>query len=83
MLIIQIYVNDINFGATNKILYQKFAKLMQEEFKMNMIGELNFFHDLQIKQIKEGIFINQAKYIKEILKKFEMWRVKAIGALMM
>ena len=35
-----------------------------------MMGKLNFFLGLQIKQTKEGIFINQAKYTKELLKKY-------------
>lgn len=39
---------------------------------MSMIDELNFFLGLQVKQSPKGIFINQSKYIKEILKKFKM-----------
>ena len=45
---------------------------MQDEFEMSMMGELNLFLGLQIKQQSEGIFINQTKYIKEMLKKFGM-----------
>ena len=45
---------------------------MQGEFEMSMMGELTFFLGLQIKQMNEGIFINQAKYTKELLKKFGM-----------
>ncbi|GJU36130.1 copia protein [Tanacetum coccineum] len=48
----------------------EFAKIMHDEFKMSLMGELNFFLGLQIKQIEDGIFFNQYKYIKEILKKF-------------
>lgn len=33
------------------------------------MGELNFFLGLQIKQTKEGIFIHQEKYIRQMLKK--------------
>ncbi|GJZ07850.1 retrovirus-related pol polyprotein from transposon TNT 1-94 [Tanacetum coccineum] len=39
-------------------------------FEMSMMGELNFFIGLQIKQMEDGIFFNQSKYIKEMLKKF-------------
>ena len=72
MIIVQIYIDDIIFGATNDILCEDFAKSMSNEFRMSMMGDLNFFLGLQIKQNKEGIFINQAKYVKEMLKKFEM-----------
>ncbi|GKA07054.1 retrovirus-related pol polyprotein from transposon TNT 1-94 [Tanacetum coccineum] len=47
-----------------------FAKIMHDEFEMSMMGELNFFLGLQIKQMEYGIFFNQSKYIKEMLKKF-------------
>ncbi|RVW22571.1 hypothetical protein CK203_099002 [Vitis vinifera] len=45
---------------------------MHSEFEMSMMGELNFFLGLQIKQLKEGTFINQAKYIRDLLKRFNM-----------
>ena len=77
MLIVQIYVDDIIFGATNVSLYEEFAKSMYSEFEMSMMGELNFFLDLQIKQLKEDTFINQAKYIRNLLKKFNLEEVKA------
>nr|GEX56743.1 uncharacterized mitochondrial protein AtMg00810-like [Tanacetum cinerariifolium] len=48
----------------------EFAKIMHDEFEMSMMGELNFFLGLQIKQIEDDIFFNQSKYIKEMLKKF-------------
>nr|GEY05689.1 uncharacterized mitochondrial protein AtMg00810-like [Tanacetum cinerariifolium] len=43
---------------------------MHNEFEMSMIKELNLFLGLQIKQMEDGIFFNQSKYIKEMLKKF-------------
>ncbi|GKC02583.1 putative ribonuclease H-like domain-containing protein [Tanacetum coccineum] len=48
----------------------EFAKIMHDEFEMSMMVEFNFFLGLQIKQMKDGIFFNQSKYIKEMLKKF-------------
>ena len=77
MLIVQIYVDDIIFSATNHYLYEEFFKLMQGEFEMSMMGELKFFFGLQIKQCKDGIFINQIKYIRDILKKFGIDGVKS------
>lgn len=76
ILIVQIYVDDIIFGATNESLCKEFAKCMQEEFEMSMMGELNFFLGLQIKQTRDGIFINQSKYTKDLLKRFGMEHVK-------
>ena len=76
LIVVQIYVDDIIFGATNQKLCECFAKDMQNEFEMSMIGELTFFLGLQVKQNKNGVFINQAKYIKDMLKKFKIPAVK-------
>ncbi|GJV68002.1 retrovirus-related pol polyprotein from transposon TNT 1-94 [Tanacetum coccineum] len=70
LIIVQIYVDDIIFGLTCQDMRDKFAKIMHDEFEMSMMGELNFFIGLQIKQMEDGIFLNQSKYIKEMFKKF-------------
>ena len=44
--------------------------MMQAEFEMSIMGELNFFFGLQIKQTKDGTFIHQEKYTKQIVWKF-------------
>ncbi|GJS34407.1 retrovirus-related pol polyprotein from transposon TNT 1-94 [Tanacetum coccineum] len=70
LIIAQIYVDDIIFGSTSQDMCDEFAKIMHDEFEMSMMGELNYFLRLQIKQMEDGIFFNQSKYIKEMLKKF-------------
>ncbi|GMJ06758.1 hypothetical protein HRI_004345000 [Hibiscus trionum] len=49
---------------------------MQGKFEMSMMGELSFFLGIQIKQRKDGTFINQAKYVNDMLKKFGLENVK-------
>nr|GEW94717.1 retrovirus-related Pol polyprotein from transposon TNT 1-94 [Tanacetum cinerariifolium] len=72
LIIVQIYVDDIIFGSTCQEICNDFAKIMHDEFEMSMMGELNFFLGLQIKQLDDRIFFNQSKYIKEMLKKFRL-----------
>ncbi|KAJ9551930.1 hypothetical protein OSB04_015975 [Centaurea solstitialis] len=72
ILLVQIYVDDIIFGSTNPKLCEKFELLMKTEYKMSMMGELTYFLGLQIKQSKKGIFINQGKYVLDMLKKFDL-----------
>jgi hypothetical protein len=43
-----------------------------------MMGELKYFLVFQIKQLQEGTFISQTKYIQDLLKKFEMKNDKPI-----
>ena len=63
ILIIEVYVEDIIFGSDDDSLSQQFAKDMQKEFEMSLLGELTFFLGLQISQRTEGIFIAQTKCI--------------------
>ncbi|KAI3706885.1 hypothetical protein L6452_24932 [Arctium lappa] len=79
IILIQIYVDDIFFGSTNTKYCKNFANLMVSRFQMNMMGEMNFFLGLQVKQFSTGIFINQSKYIRDILRKFQMENSKPIG----
>nr|GEY34774.1 copia protein [Tanacetum cinerariifolium] len=72
LIIVQIYVDDIILGSTSQNLCDDFAKIMHDEFGMSMMGELNFFLGLQIKQMEDGVFFNQSKYIKEMLKNFRL-----------
>nr|GFA28176.1 retrovirus-related Pol polyprotein from transposon TNT 1-94 [Tanacetum cinerariifolium] len=79
ILLVQIYIDDIIFGSTNPNLSKRFEKLMHQKFEMSMMGELKFFLGIQIHQSRHGIFINQAKYAQEILKKHGMTSCDSIG----
>jgi hypothetical protein len=82
LFVLQIYVDDIIFRSTNQDFCEKFEKMMASECKMFMIGELSYLLSFQIKQIKNGTFLSQGKYIKDMLKKFGMDDAKAISTLM-
>nr|GEU48342.1 putative ribonuclease H-like domain-containing protein [Tanacetum cinerariifolium] len=70
ILLVQVYVDDIIFGSTNKELCKAFEKLMKDKFQMSLIGKLTFFLGLQVKQKADRTFISQDKYVAEILRKF-------------
>ena len=63
LLIVQVYVDDIIFGATSNDLCDEISNLVGSEFDMSMMGELNFFLGLQIKQTSNGTVIHQQKYV--------------------
>nr|GEX56282.1 hypothetical protein [Tanacetum cinerariifolium] len=50
ILLVQVYVDDIIFGSTNKDLRKDFEKLMKDKFQMSSMGELTFFLGLQVQQ---------------------------------
>nr|GFC91318.1 uncharacterized mitochondrial protein AtMg00810-like [Tanacetum cinerariifolium] len=57
-----VYVDDIIFSSTNKAWCDEFEVLMKGEFEISAM----------VKQLPDGIFISQDKYVKDMLKKFDM-----------
>nr|GEX20255.1 retrovirus-related Pol polyprotein from transposon TNT 1-94 [Tanacetum cinerariifolium] len=70
LLLVQIYVNDIIFAASTPKICDLFAKIMCLKFKMSMMGKILFFLGLHISHSPKSLFINQAKYALESLKKY-------------
>nr|GEU93782.1 hypothetical protein [Tanacetum cinerariifolium] len=82
ILLVQVYVDDIIFGSTNKELCKAFEKLMKDKFQMSSMGKLTFFLGLQVKPKDDVIFISQDKYVAEILRKFGFTDVKSASPLL-
>ncbi|GJW34470.1 retrovirus-related pol polyprotein from transposon TNT 1-94 [Tanacetum coccineum] len=79
ILVVQVYVDDIIFGSTHPRYTQLFSDLMKSRFEMSLMGEMTFFLGLQVNQSPCGIFINQSKYVLEILKKYGMESCDPVG----
>jgi hypothetical protein len=69
----------IVFDGSSNYLVARFADDMSREFEMSMMGELQFFLGLQIKQSEEGTFVHQTKYTKDIVRKFKLEDSKAMA----
>ena len=70
------YVHHIIFNSTNEGLCQEFVVAIKSEFEMSMMGELNYFLHLWVKQLKQGTFLEQSKDNKDLLNKYEMEKCK-------
>jgi hypothetical protein len=81
-LLVQIYVDDIIFYGSSHVFVSSFQELMEKEFQMFMMGELFFFLGIQVKQMKQETFVHQAKYTKDLMKKFNMTELKPMSTLM-
>jgi hypothetical protein len=72
-------VDNIIFSGSSHTLVSRFQKMMESEFQMSMMGELTFFLGIQVKQMKHGTFVHQAKYMKDLMKKFNMTELKPVS----
>jgi hypothetical protein len=66
-------------GLLTNQLVKSLVGSWYKNFEMSMMGELKYFLGFQIKQLQEGTFISQTKYIQDILKKFGMKDGKPIN----
>jgi hypothetical protein len=57
-LLVQIYVHDIIFSGLSHSLVSSFQEIMENEFQMFMMGELNLFLGIQVNQTKQGTFVH-------------------------
>jgi hypothetical protein len=48
MIIVEVYVDDIIFGSDDEKMSKDFSRMMQQEFEMYLLSELNLFLGLQI-----------------------------------
>ena len=70
LMIAHIYIDDIVFGGMSDQMVQQFVQQMKSEFEMSLVGELNYFLGLQVKQMEDSMFVSQSKYARGIVKKF-------------
>jgi hypothetical protein len=58
------------------VLVSSFQEMMKNEFQTSIMGELTFFLGIHVKQTKQGTFLHKAKYMKDLMKKFNMGELK-------
>jgi hypothetical protein len=51
-LLVHIYIDDIIFGDSSRVILSSFQKMMENKFQMSMMEELTFFLGIQVKQMK-------------------------------
>ena len=78
LVILLLYVDDLSLTGNEKQVMESKKKLA-EEFEMKDLGLMHYFLGLEVWQSSEGIFLNQGKYVVEILKRFNMLECKVMA----
>eukprot|EP01018_Ginkgo_biloba_P023828 Gb_00935 [translate_table: standard] len=79
ILIVSLYVDDLIYTGNNHHMLHDFKVDMCKEFEMSDLGQLHYFLGIEIWQSEKGIFMSQAKYAMDILKKFNMSDCKPLA----
>eukprot|EP01018_Ginkgo_biloba_P032776 Gb_22530 [translate_table: standard] len=79
ILIVSLYVDDLICTGNNHHMLHDFKVDMCKEFETSKLGQLNYFLGIEIWQSEKGIFMSQAKYGMDIMKKFNMSDCKPLA----
>eukprot|EP00253_Pinus_taeda_P030394 PITA_30394 len=77
IVIVVLYVDDVIFTGNDDQLIKNFKSVMKEEFEMTDMGFLRYFLGIEVDQNEKGIFISQARYVNQVLSRFNMEECKA------
>ena len=72
VLLICLYVDDLLITGSNPTEIEKLKDNLKSEFEVSDLGLLSYFLDIEFVETKDGIVMHQKKYIKEVLKRFNM-----------
>jgi hypothetical protein len=77
---IVLYVDDLILVCNHQNKLLQIKEELSQKFKMKELGELHFFLGMEVERNRDErlLRINQIKYLKEILKRFQMEDCKPI-----
>src|SRR5579871_807696 len=80
-VIISVYVDDLILISNNLPYLQEIKKKLEEIFAMKDLGEISGYLGIRIRRNRKDriIYLNQFKYIKDILKKYRIENVVSIS----
>jgi len=67
-----IYVDDIILACSSKPLVERIKGLLNREFYMKDLSPISQFLGIQIERKRDGIYLNQYQYLRNLLKRFNM-----------
>ncbi|KAJ0779315.1 putative RNA-directed DNA polymerase [Helianthus annuus] len=71
-----LYVDDIVLTASNEKLLQSIIGTLSREFAMTDLGRLHHFLGIKVDQLKNGNFLSQQQYAKDIISRASMTACK-------
>lgn len=77
--IVSLYVGDLIYTESNDHMIDEFKRSMKEEFDMSDLGRMRYLLGVEVLQNHSFIFINQNKYVNEVLKRFGMAASKPVA----
>ncbi|XP_030449874.2 uncharacterized mitochondrial protein AtMg00810-like [Syzygium oleosum] len=79
LVVVSLYVDDMLVTGSNSAQITAFKQEMMKMFEMTDLGEMSYFLGMEVRQTQNEVFICQKKYMKEILKRFNVEECKSVS----
>ncbi|KAL3749900.1 hypothetical protein ACJRO7_010945 [Eucalyptus globulus] len=79
LVVVSLYVDDMMVTGSNSAQITAFKQEMMKMFEMTDLGEMSYFLGMEVRQTQNEVFICQKKYLKEILRRFNMEECKSVS----
>lgn len=76
-----LYVDDLSYTSSDRIMLNDFKKSMMSEFEMLDLGLMHYILDIELVQLATGVFTSEKKNVLEILDKFKMENCNLVSTL--
>ncbi|CAM8994357.1 unnamed protein product [Rhodiola kirilowii] len=70
-LILLVYVDDVVITGTSSDLIGRVKQFIHDKFQIKDLGHLKYFLGLEVARCAAGIFLNQRKYVIDILDEYQ------------
>ncbi|CAM8929156.1 unnamed protein product [Rhodiola kirilowii] len=75
-LILLVYVDDVVLTGTSSALIEKVKQFIHDKFQIKDLGSLKYFLGLEVARSSDGIFLNQRKYVIDMLDEYQFTECK-------
>ena len=72
LAIVLVYVDDLIIIGDYSEEIQRTREILSVRFQMKKLGELKNFLGLEVERTKEGLFLGQQTYAKDLLQRYRM-----------
>jgi len=71
-----VYVNDLIITRSNETSVVKLKTNLRQQFSIKDLGKVKYFFGIEMATSSKGVFLNQQKYILDMLQDAEMLHTK-------
>ncbi|GJR81066.1 ribonuclease H-like domain-containing protein [Tanacetum coccineum] len=77
-LALLVYVDDIIITSNNVAEIENFKVFLKSKFMIKDLGKLKYFLGIEVVDTEKGIFLNQRKYVLDLLSEYDMLACKPV-----